>query len=87
MANRGGLSTPSELCFSITALAAQYYTVIAANEPKLHKLYAQPNQRSTFVKAASVAVSSSDSLKCLMNVKCSSGHDNFNLILQTADSF
>jgi len=84
MANRGGLSTPSEICFTITALTAQYYTVITRDEAKLHKLLTQPNQRKVFVKATSVAISSSASLQCLLNVKCASNHQNFELIVQTA---
>ena len=84
IANRGGLSTPSEFCFTVTVLSAQYYTAIAADELKLQKLLAQPNQRSVFVLATSVTVSASASLRCLLDIKCSSNHENFKLLVQTA---
>ena len=31
MANRGGLSTPTQLCFAITVIAVQLYTLLASN--------------------------------------------------------
>ena len=42
MADRGGLSSPSAFCFTVTAIAAHYYTAIAADTMKLQRLLAQP---------------------------------------------
>ena len=84
MANRRGLSAPSEYCFTITNLATQYYSTIAADEEKLHQLYALPNQRSAFVTAVTVAVAALPAMHCLSEVKCFADHLNFDLILQTA---
>ena len=82
--NRGGLSTSFEFSFTVTVLSAQYYTAIAADELKLQKLLAKPNQHSVFVHATSVAVFAPASLRCLLDIKCSSNHENSKLLVQTA---
>ena len=47
MANRGGLSIPTEFCFSVVLLAVhsrlQYFTTICANEEKIQKLMCSSN--------------------------------------------
>ena len=50
MPNSGGLSAPSELSFTATALAAQCCTAISTDKTMLQKLLAQSNQRSFYVK-------------------------------------
>ena len=41
MANRGGLSIPTEFCFSVVLLAVQYTTAICANEENMKNLCLQ----------------------------------------------
>ena len=41
MANGGGLSIPTEFCFSVVLLAIQYYTTICANEKVMQNLCLQ----------------------------------------------
>ena len=49
MANRGGLSIPTEFCFLVVLLGVQYFTAIGANEEKIQKLMCSNNQRSIFL--------------------------------------
>lgn len=84
MADRGGLSVPSELCFAVTEVAVQYFTAIAADESVMQKLFASSNQRSLFIKATVTAASCNDTLCTLTDVKCAFSHANFELIVKSA---
>lgn len=82
MANRGGLTEPTEICFSITALAVQCYTAIASDERLFQKFLCFGNQRSAFISGVR-AMANSTSVFCdLLNIKCSVQHSNFDLIVQ-----
>ena len=79
----GGLSTPSEHCFAITAFAVQCYTIIAMDDIIIHRVLKCSNQRNTFVNAVTKSVQSSEILHCLFHIQCSAKHTNFQLILQS----
>ena len=81
MANRGGLSIPIEFCFSVVLLAVQYFTAICANEENFQKLVSSSNQRSIFRKAMILTATSSESLKNVLEIKCSNGHYNIDLLV------
>ena len=49
MAEKNVLTEPTELYFTITALAAQYYTEVALDEAHFGKLLSCVNQRSVKV--------------------------------------
>ena len=82
MADRGGLSRPTEYCYTITTFAIQCYTLILSDDCAKSKLFAFPNQRLAFVHA----VTNSFSLSCgsVIDQVCSAGHSNFSLIVQSA---
>ena len=44
IANRGGLSMPTEICFTVTSLAVQCYNTIEADESVRKRLLAMNNQ-------------------------------------------
>ena len=83
MADRGGLSAPTELCFVITALAIQQYTAVCCDAAIKSKLMALPNQRCAFTSAAA-NVGKSGSFRNLFIQKCAAGHSNSEMIIQTA---
>ena len=84
MVNRGEQSIPSIFCFTFTALAEQYYKAIVADKMKLQRMLAQPNQLRVFVPATTIAVRSTATLRCLLDVTCSAEHQNFKLLVETA---
>ena len=53
IANRGGLSMPTEICFTVTSLAVQCYNAIEADESIKKRLLAMNNQRAGFLHAVS----------------------------------
>ena len=81
MANRGGLSEPTELSFAITAIAMQCYTTVASDVSALNKLFQCTNQRQAFVNAMRKMAQSKPAISKLLNVKCSRGHAAFNAIV------
>ena len=83
MADRGGLSAPTELCFTLTALAVQYFMAISLAEHIKFKLFHLSNQRSAFVKAV---LHTKPPAACvhILEKRCSSGHLNAELILKSA---
>ena len=83
LADRGGLSAPSEYCFAITAFAVQYYITIAMNDSIMHRLLMCSNQRNTFVNAVTKRVQSSEILQSLFHIQCSAKHTKFKLIFQS----
>ena len=84
MANRGGLTEPTEVCFTITALAVQCYTRVASDETQFKKFLCVGNQRSAFISGVRAMANSTAMFRELLNVKCSADHSNFDLILQGA---
>ena len=83
MADRGGLSTPTEFCFATTCVAVQHYTAIMLDEATKLKLLAVKNQRSAFTSAISHVVMS-QSFGRLLEQRCSAGHFNFKMIVESA---
>ena len=83
LADRGGLSAPSEYCFATTAIAVQFYTTIDMDDNIMHRLLMCFNQRNTFVNAVTKSVLSSEILHSLFHIQCSARHTNFQLILQS----
>ena len=83
LADRKGLSAPSEYCFAITAFAVQCYTTITLDDSIMHKLLMCSNQRNAFVNAVTKSVQSSEILHSLFHIQCSAKHTNFQLILQS----
>lgn len=83
MADRGGLSAPTELCFIITALAVQQYTAICSDSTVKSRLMALPNQRCAFTSAA-LNVGKSGSFRNLFIQKCTAEHLNSEMIIQPA---
>ena len=83
IADRGGLSVPSEFCFAVTVLAVQCYAAIIANQEAKSKMMTVSNQRSAFISAVTTFVKQSCDFQDLPNNICSEGHSNFKLILQT----
>ena len=81
MADRGGLSSPTEMCFAVTALAVQYYNAILSDQNILTKLLLEKNQCATFVQAVCI-VTSAVNLSSILSHQCSVGHVNFQLILK-----
>ena len=77
MANRGGLSVPTEVCFAVTALAVQCYTVMERDQSIKARLFKTNNQRSVFVCAVATLAEQSGFYADIASVKCSVGHNNF----------
>ena len=84
IADRGGLSKPSEFCYVVTSLAVVYFSTVASDELNHKKLLCAQNSRSVFCAAATRAVSNSPPLLHLINVKCATGHSCFEAILKIA---
>ncbi len=82
MADRGGLSSPTEMCFAVTAIAVQYYHAVMLNQSVMAKLLLEKNQRATFVEAACTVASSSTEFSSIATHQCAAGHVNFQLNLQ-----
>ena len=59
IADRGGLSVPSEFCFAVTVLAVQCYAAIISNQEVKSKMMTVSNQRSAFISAVTTFVKQS----------------------------
>jgi len=81
-ANRGGLAAPTELCYSITALAVQSYNAVSSDSEAKMRLLTVNNQRPVFARAL-LLLASTNSV-ALLNQQCSNKHDNFDLVVQAA---
>ena len=84
IANRGGLSVPSEYSFAVCSLAVQMYTMISSDETIKTNLLCLSNPRSAFSKAVIKVAKDSATHEILTRQKCCKGHANFYLILQIA---
>ena len=72
LADRGGLSAPTEYTYCVTALSVQYYTAINTDVDAKRKLFASSNQRRDFILAMS-KVLLEHKFEMIINQKCSSG--------------
>jgi len=70
MANRGGLSAPTQLCFAMTAIAVQLHL---HRMIWLKKKLTMSNQRFVFTTAVSEVVGN-DFHETLLKQQCSAGH-------------
>ena len=84
IANRDGLSMPTEICFTVTSLAVQCYNAIEADESIKRRLLAMNNQRAGFLHAVSCIAKQSDFIHVLLDMKCSVRHNNFDPIIKCA---
>ena len=84
MANRGGLSTPTEYCFAVCTFAMKLYSHISANETVKKNFLSMAKQRDVFIAAACEVAKKCDTYNVLQTKTCLQGHNNFNLILQTS---
>ena len=82
--NHGGLSMPTEICFTVTSLAVQCYNAIEADESVKKRLLAMNNQRAGCPHAVSCIAKQPDFIHVLLDIKCSAGHDNFDPIIKCA---
>ena len=86
VANRGGLSVPTEYCFGVCCFAVQLHNCILANESARSKLLSAKNQRAAFIFAATNFAESNTYVvlaeqTCALHITAQ-GHNNFVLILQ-----
>ena len=82
MTNRGGLVEPSAFCFATTILATQFFNALLSNEENMKRLLALSNPRAVFTNTSAVVARASTSCD-LTEIKCSSDHTNFKLIVRT----
>ena len=84
MADRGGLSAPSELCFSITKLAVQSYNATSFDDQIKMKFFSMNNQQLIFVSVVTRFVEQSEIFSSSIRLNCANGHANFHLMMQCA---
>ena len=82
MANRGGLSEPSEFCFALTVLSLQCYAAIIGNDEAKSAMMTATNQRSVFVARVRTVIEKSASFHHMHTNVCLKGHSNCEVILQ-----
>ena len=56
VADRGGLSKPSEFCYTVTALAVQYYSALTNNDHAKIRFLTLSNQQKAFIFALKKAL-------------------------------
>ena len=82
MADRGGLSSPTEYCYAVCAIAVNLHThLMSAPHNKEKILLSFYNQCCAFVKAAVVVISESKLHNALTLQECSDSHRNFKLLV------
>ena len=82
MANRGGLSSPSEYTFAVATLGAKFYRAMMNGPPTvMEEFHKRKNHQQVFVDSVHETVCSNDMLQCLLLTKCNQLHCNFKLIL------
>ena len=82
MANRGGLSSPSECTFAVATLGAKFYRAMMNGPPTvLEEFHKRKNHQQVFVDSVHETVRSNDMLQCLLSTRCNQLHCDFKLIL------
>lgn len=82
MANRGGLSSPSEYTFAVATLGAKFYHAMINGPPRImQEFYKRKNHQQVFVHSVHETLCSNDMLQCLLSKRCNQLHSNFELIL------
>ena len=81
IADRGDLSTPLEFCYTVTALAVQYYLALTDNDHARIRFLTLSNQREAFIFALKKALPFQN---CSLLLQRSAGHLNFTAIIESA---
>ena len=82
IANRGGLSSPSEFCYAATsAFAVHHYNHIITNERLKIRILKSSNSRSLFVNVLMTLAKKYDTTFFL---NCKDGHASFRHILEAS---
>ena len=81
MANRGGLSSPSQFCYAATAFAVHHYNHILANKHLKKRLLTSSNSRCLFVNAL---LSLAKNYNTTFFLSCRDGHASFPRILEAS---
>jgi len=84
LADRGGLSVPTDYCCIVCSLATKAYETIMSNDVAKKKFMACNNHRGIFIKGVCSFAESSDIHEAALVKTCSNMHNNFKLILQIA---
>ena len=83
IADRGGLSKPSEFCYTVTALAVQYYSALTDNDHARIRFLTLSKQREAFIFVLKKALPFQN-CSFLLQQQCSAGHFNFTAIIESA---
>ena len=78
MADRDGLSSPTEMCFAVTTVAVQHYNAVMSNQTVMAKLLLEKNQHATFIEAVCTVAFEFSSIA---SHQCAAGHINFKIIV------
>ena len=81
MANRGGLSSPSEFCYAATAFPVHHYNHIITNERLKIRFLISSNSRSLFMNVLMTLAKKYDTT---FFVNCKDGHASFRRILEAS---
>ena len=82
IADRGRLSKPSEFCYTVTALAVQYYSALTDNDHARIRFLTSSNQREAFIFALKRTLPFQN-CSLLLQQQCSGGHLNFTAIIES----
>ena len=83
MADRGGLSAPTQYCYAVCAMGVQMYTKLRSNDDIRHKFFCLKNQRASFVSSLVTAAAGNQEHTMLLNIKCGQDHINFSAIVRS----
>ena len=83
VANRGGLSAPSEYHFVLTTLATKYTAVGNKRSIIMLEFMKQGNQQQLFIKAVCEVIRVCYMFQCLLTANCANQHFNCETILKS----
>ena len=86
IADRGGLSKPSQFWFTITALVVQYYSALTDNDHARIRFLTLLNQQEAFIFALKKALPFQN-CSFLLQQQCSAGHLNFTAIIESSFNY
>ena len=70
IADRGGLSKPSEFCYTVTALTVQYYSALTGNDHARIRFLTLSNPREAFIFARKKSIAISELLFLATTIFC-----------------
>ena len=82
MADRGGLSVPTEYCFAVCGLAVKLYALILSEDSVKKRFISLPNPRQSFICATINVAENCKLLAKLIVQSCDEGHRNFDNIVK-----